>query len=236
MIRPDIERQRVDPVRLFQKDNKRKIYLRLFLKKGPDMLSSSQRTTTTFCPFRICLATMEARRPRRWPFPSMTTTCITNVSDKVVRILSFEFCRLCRGISAIVVKSQLSLCICPFGSKEESDRSIALFSKRLCFPYSSTRVVAVLRKSTLTPTSSGYPLPQSFQFTHISKNSHTQLHPPKQSKVSTPFPPLCAHSTTTTTRDKDAQQRTTRLSPNLHAPFRKSSKYIWMVGYKRWNS
>lgn len=48
--------------------------VRLARKNSPEMLSCSQRTTTTFWPFRSCLATVEARRPRRWPFPS-TTTC-----------------------------------------------------------------------------------------------------------------------------------------------------------------
>ncbi|MBE3044202.1 hypothetical protein IMZ48_16855 [Candidatus Bathyarchaeota archaeon] len=32
---------------------------------------------TTFWPFRSCLATIDARRPRRWPLPSMTT-CVGN--------------------------------------------------------------------------------------------------------------------------------------------------------------
>jgi hypothetical protein len=45
-------------------------------KNSPEMLRASQRTTTTFWPLRSCLATMEARRPRRWPLPS-TTTCRT---------------------------------------------------------------------------------------------------------------------------------------------------------------
>lgn len=43
-------------------------------KNSPEMLRASQRTTTTFWPLRSCLATTEARRPRRWPLPS-TTTC-----------------------------------------------------------------------------------------------------------------------------------------------------------------
>jgi hypothetical protein len=42
-------------------------------KKSPEMLSASHRTTTTFWPFNSCLATMLARRPRRWPLPSMMT-------------------------------------------------------------------------------------------------------------------------------------------------------------------
>jgi hypothetical protein len=47
--------------------------VRLARKNSPEMLSCSQRTTTTFWPFRSCLATVEARRPRRWPLPSTTT-------------------------------------------------------------------------------------------------------------------------------------------------------------------
>ena len=35
----------------------------------------SQCTTTTFRPRSTCLATMAARRPRRWPRPSSTRTC-----------------------------------------------------------------------------------------------------------------------------------------------------------------
>ena len=44
----------------------------LFLKKLPEMLISSHLTTTIFWPERICLAMMEASRPRRCPLPSMT--------------------------------------------------------------------------------------------------------------------------------------------------------------------
>jgi hypothetical protein len=44
----------------------------LFRKKLPEMLISSQRTTTIFWPLRICLEMMEARRPSKWPLPSMT--------------------------------------------------------------------------------------------------------------------------------------------------------------------
>lgn len=50
--------------------------VRFARKNSPEMLRASQRTTTTFWPLRSCLATMEARRPRRWPLPS-TTTCNT---------------------------------------------------------------------------------------------------------------------------------------------------------------
>ena len=48
--------------------------IRLALKNSPEMLRASQRTTTIFWPLRSCLATVLARRPRRWPLPS-TTTC-----------------------------------------------------------------------------------------------------------------------------------------------------------------
>jgi hypothetical protein len=44
----------------------------LFRKKLPEMLISSQRTTTIFWPLRTCLEIMEARRPSKWPLPSMT--------------------------------------------------------------------------------------------------------------------------------------------------------------------
>lgn len=42
--------------------------------QDPEMIISSQRTTTTFCPERSCLATTEASLPKRWPLPSTTTT------------------------------------------------------------------------------------------------------------------------------------------------------------------
>lgn len=47
--------------------------VRLARKNSPEMLSCSQRTTTIFWPFNSCLATVDARRPRRWPLPSTTT-------------------------------------------------------------------------------------------------------------------------------------------------------------------
>lgn len=55
------------------------INVRFARKNSPEMLRASQRTTTTFWPERSCLATMEARRPRRWPLPS-TTTCKLPIS------------------------------------------------------------------------------------------------------------------------------------------------------------
>ena len=58
--------------------------VRLARKNSPEMLSCSQRTTTTFWPFRSCLATVEARRPRRWPLPS-TTTCVYPSAIAVLR-------------------------------------------------------------------------------------------------------------------------------------------------------
>lgn len=45
--------------------------VRFARKNSPEMLRASQRTTTILCPSRSCLATVEARRPRRWPLPSM---------------------------------------------------------------------------------------------------------------------------------------------------------------------
>ena len=48
--------------------------VRLARKNSPEMLSCSQRTTTIFWPFSSCLATVDARRPRRWPLPSTTTS------------------------------------------------------------------------------------------------------------------------------------------------------------------
>jgi hypothetical protein len=44
----------------------------LFRKKLPEMLISSHLTTIIFWPERICLEIMEASRPRRCPFPSIT--------------------------------------------------------------------------------------------------------------------------------------------------------------------
>lgn len=52
----------------------------LFLKKLPEMLISSHRTTTIFWPLRICLEIMDASRPRRWPLPSMTIGVEENVA------------------------------------------------------------------------------------------------------------------------------------------------------------
>ena len=54
--------------------------LTLFRKKLPEMLISSHLTTTIFCPERICFETIEANRPRRWPFPSMTMGLEENVA------------------------------------------------------------------------------------------------------------------------------------------------------------
>lgn len=47
--------------------------VRLARKNSPEMLRASQRTTTICWPLRSCLATMLARRPSRWPLPSITT-------------------------------------------------------------------------------------------------------------------------------------------------------------------
>ena len=46
------------------------------LRGGPvaEGAKLSQRTITTFCPLSSCLATIDARRPNRWPFPSITTS------------------------------------------------------------------------------------------------------------------------------------------------------------------
>ena len=60
----------------------------LLRKKLPEMLISSQRTTTIFWPLRICLATIDASRPRRWPLPSMTM----GVEEKVAMSLSSKKC------------------------------------------------------------------------------------------------------------------------------------------------
>lgn len=57
--------------------------LTLFLKKLPDMLISSHLTTTIFWPLRICLDMMEARRPSKWPLPSMTMGVDENVAMSV---------------------------------------------------------------------------------------------------------------------------------------------------------
>ena len=40
----------------------------------PEIRICSLRTITIFFPCSSCLATIEARRPRRWPLPSTTTT------------------------------------------------------------------------------------------------------------------------------------------------------------------
>lgn len=47
--------------------------LRLALKNSPEMLRASHRTTTIFWPLRSCFATVLARRPSKWPLPSITT-------------------------------------------------------------------------------------------------------------------------------------------------------------------
>ena len=58
-----------------------RVDVRLARKNSPEMLRASQRTTTIFWPFRSCLATMLARRPRRWPLPSMTT-CVSQSGQR----------------------------------------------------------------------------------------------------------------------------------------------------------
>ena len=52
----------------------------LLRKKLPEILISSQRTTTIFWPERICFEMIEASRPRRWPLPSMTIGLEENVA------------------------------------------------------------------------------------------------------------------------------------------------------------
>lgn len=54
--------------------------VRFALKNSPEMLSCSQRTTTIFWPLSSCFATVLARRPRRWPLPSMTIYIKSSVS------------------------------------------------------------------------------------------------------------------------------------------------------------
>jgi hypothetical protein len=68
--------------------------VRFARKNSPEMLSCSQRTTTTFWPFRSCLATVEARRPRRWPLPS-TTTCVYPSAIAVLHHIHHVSSRLC---------------------------------------------------------------------------------------------------------------------------------------------
>jgi hypothetical protein len=68
--------------------------VRLARKNSPEMLSCSQRTTTTFWPFRSCLATVEARRPRRWPLPS-TTTCVYPSAIAVLHHIHHVSSKLC---------------------------------------------------------------------------------------------------------------------------------------------
>jgi hypothetical protein len=90
--------------------------VRLARKNSPEMLSCSQRTTTTFWPFRSCLATVEARRPRRWPLPS-TTTCV-NIHQPLLFSMSttvfFQIVRVrakairCRGC---VPQARRSTCL-----------------------------------------------------------------------------------------------------------------------------
>ena len=70
--------------------------VRLARKNSPEMLSCSQRTTTTFWPFRSCLATVEARRPRRWPLPS-TTTCVYPSAIAVLHHFHRVSSRSCAG-------------------------------------------------------------------------------------------------------------------------------------------
>ena len=42
--------------------------------QDPEITKASVRTTTTFLPFNNCFATIEAKRPKRCPLPSTTTT------------------------------------------------------------------------------------------------------------------------------------------------------------------
>ena len=46
------------------------IWDQYYLKKFPEMLICSVRTTVTLLPWRRVLATTDAKRPRRWPLPS----------------------------------------------------------------------------------------------------------------------------------------------------------------------
>lgn len=48
------------------------VNVRFARKNSPEMLRASHRTTTIFWPLRSCLATVLARRPSKWPLPSMT--------------------------------------------------------------------------------------------------------------------------------------------------------------------
>ena len=53
--------------------------VRFARKNSPEMLRASQRTTTIFWPLSSCFATVLARRPSRWPFPSMTWLRVSSV-------------------------------------------------------------------------------------------------------------------------------------------------------------
>ena len=70
----------------------------MFRKKLPEMLISSQRTTTIFWPERICFEMIEASRPRRWPLPSMTigleeNVAIGNLEEAEVKTRMVEYAR-----------------------------------------------------------------------------------------------------------------------------------------------
>lgn len=57
-------------------------------KNSPEMLRASQRTMTIFCPLSSCLATVLARRPSRWPLPSMTYSSCQPASSESFREFS----------------------------------------------------------------------------------------------------------------------------------------------------
>ena len=69
------------------------------------MFNSSHLTTTIFCPLRICLEMIEAKRPNKWPLPSITTTgsndemvmyvCVDDIVEKVKKLEEEKkFCKV----------------------------------------------------------------------------------------------------------------------------------------------
>ena len=53
---------------------KRAVTSKIIYSRLPETLSSSHRTTVTFCPFKSSFATVDARRPRRCALPSTRTS------------------------------------------------------------------------------------------------------------------------------------------------------------------
>lgn len=85
-------------------------YVRLARKNSPEMFRASVRTTTIFWPLSSCLATMLARRPRRWPLPSMTTC--GRQKQSVSRTVGWFVCREAVPAAQYSMVRRIVVCSC----------------------------------------------------------------------------------------------------------------------------